>query len=164
MKHVTKLLAIFALIGSLLLCACTASPKTFTKDGMSITLTNRFSEIKQENFLTGYGSTNAAVLVTKEAFTLFEGTTLGKSSTLTDYANAVITAQKLADGTEVKTNDGVTYFNYESSVDGVTYKYMATVHKSEDAFWMIQFSAKAADYADMEADFFTYAKSITFAK
>ena len=163
MKHITKLLVIATLACAMLLCACSASPKTFIKDGMSITLTNKFSESTQEGFTVVYASMTEGVMVTKESFDSLAAVNITADSTLTDYANIVISANSLTN-IEVKTasDNKVTYFTYESTVDGVSYSYVATVFKGTNAFWLIQFSSTTENFnAEMQNTFLGYAASVT---
>ena len=162
MKRFSKLLLILTLSVTLLLSSCSAQPKSFTVEEITITLTNRFSKLEQEGFTAVYGSLSAAVMLTREEFALFEGTTLSADSTVEEYAESVIDAQELKN-VEIKTEDGLTYFIYDGSADGVTYTYLATVHKSKDAFWLIQFGTKADRFANAKSEFMTFAKSVTFA-
>ena len=77
--------------------------------------------------------------------------------------NIVISANSLTN-VEVKTasDNKVTYFTYESTVDGVSYSYVATVFKGTDAFWLIQFSSTTNSFnAEMQDTFLGYAASVT---
>ena len=167
MKNFTKLLLITILVCAMLLCGCSklpenpvvATPKTFTKDGMSITLTDSFSESTQEGFTAVYKSTNTVfkssldsincITVKKESFDSFSNLNITADSTLIDYAQAVMEANHLG-CLEVKTAyDGqITYFTFEEYPDSILH--VATVFKSADAFWLIQFSSPlitvASDY------------------
>ena len=160
MKNFTKLLLIAILVCAMLLCGCSelpfnlpenavvATPKTFTKDGMSITLTDGFSESTQEGFVAVYNRSNAkldqtgyieTVTVKKDSFDSLSDLNITADSTLIDYAQAVMEANQLG-GLEVKTAyDGeITYFTFNNLPD--TALHVATVFKSADAFWLIQFS------------------------
>ena len=163
MIRISSIALIIVLMAALFLSGCAlfeASPKTFTKAGMSITLTDRFTERDYVSFTAVYDSQYVAVFVLKEEFTLFEGSALGKNSSLNDYANAVI----LANGLDVSpvTEDGLTFFTYQKENNGTDCTYFATVHKSDDAFWLIQFSAKTEQYESQKDNILTYAKSVSF--
>lgn len=159
MKSITKALLLGVLcIG--LLCGCTAKPETFSKGEISLTLTSGFDELKQEGAFAVYGSRDEAVMIQKEDFSTLADIGISKDSTLTDYANAVIHANELRD-TTVEERDGVVCFIYEATTGKKTYAYLATVQKSDDAFWLIQFSAIKDKFDEKEATFLTYAKSVT---
>lgn len=163
MKHITKLILLATLALTLLLTACAVEDKSFTKDGMTITLNSRYSELQQEGYTVAYGATDSVVLVLKETYDSLSAASLDKNSTLTEYANVVIKNNSLTN-VSVETKDGLTCFQYDSEVDGKTYSYLAAVYKSTDAFWMIQFSAEKDNYDEKESDFITFAKSVSFAK
>lgn len=69
------------IIGALVGCLCisglfssiTPEIKTFSSDGMTITLTDEFRETNIEYYTVAYDSKNVAVFALKEAFTLADG-------------------------------------------------------------------------------------------
>ena len=154
MKRIATL-CLAVLLLSLCFVGCSTSPKTFTAEGMSITLTNRFSKLSYAGFTAVYGASDVAVFALKEEFTLVG------DYTLDEYAALVIDVNGL-EGVTASTKDGLTSFLYERENDGVNYTYFATVHKTQDAFWLIQFAVESKDYAKKEADILEYAKSISF--
>lgn len=157
-KHITKFLLLVTLACSLLLCSCSLLPekeKSFTAEGMSITLTNRFRKNDQDGFAVVYDSSKVAVFALKEAFTA----QYGKDTALEEYAELVIEANSMKD-IEIKTENGLTYFIYENEADGKSFSYLATVHKADDAFWLIQLATETENFADMQDTLMTYAKSI----
>ena len=160
MKHFTKLFISLVLACTLLLCGCSLiaeKEKTFTKEELSITLTNRFYESEQEGFDLVLASTKAAMFALREEFS--EG--LGSSETLDQYAQAVIDANEL-ENVETQTKDGLTYFVYRSDVDGDEYTYYAFVYKADSAFWLIQFACESKKADGQTDNFFKYAKSVSF--
>ncbi len=165
MKHFVKTLLVAALALTLLFTASCSlfaeEPKTFTSGEVSITLTNRFNEVENENFTVTYASSKVAVVLLKETYTDLAAAGLTAASTAADYAEVVIEVQNLT-GSTVSVENGLTCFTYESTVDGVTYRYLSTVHKTDDAFWMVQFGCDTDDFDANKADFVTYAKSVSF--
>lgn len=162
MKRLFRLLSI-SLICVLLLCGCATKPEVFEKDGMSITLSSAFSVLEQEGLTVAYQSRNSVVLVSKEPFSVLESAKLDGDSTQKEYAEAVLLAQGL-EGIEILEGDGLTYFVYERSAGRSDYSYFASVHKSESAFWLIQFSCSFDEFDAMRPTFVTYAQSVTFSE
>ena len=164
MKRIISIILSCVLLASLLLFSGCGlfkeSPKTFTKGGMSITLTNRYKEAKLEGQTVAYDSKKIAVFALKEEFTLFEGTKYGKDSSLEDYANLVITANDVT--ASVNTENGLTSFTYTGENGKQKFTYFATVFKSEDAFWLIQFATESANYEAQKDTILSFAKSISF--
>ena len=87
------------------------------------------------------------------------GIGINADSTPLDYANAVIKANELSEST-AEERDGMVCFTYTAKSGLKTYSYLATVHKSEDAFWLIQFSSSDKKFEEKEPTFLSYAKSI----
>lgn len=134
--------------------------KTFKDNGMSITLTDEFTEKDLVSTTVYFESMDAIVTGLKEEFSTLEAAGLTKDSTVEDYAKAVTTNNQK--DSEIKTEDGLTYFTYTSDVNGKTYFYIATVYKSNDAFWLFNFACDSSDQEKFESTFKTWAKSVSF--
>ncbi len=108
-----------------------------------------------------FSSRSQLVVVQRESFEALAEHGLTADSSLSDYAEVVIRANALTDVT-VTSEEGVTYFKYENTGDGKRFAYLATLHKSETAFWLIQFAVAADDYEETAPTFFDYARSVRF--
>jgi len=128
--------------------------KTFTKSGMSITLTDDFYEKEYVSFTSAYESEKIAVFTLKEEFTLFGGA----NYSLKEYAELVTQANMLS--ATVKTKDDLTYFAYDKEVNGKDFHYTAFVYKGSDAYWLIQFACVKDQAEKLEKDIFAYAASV----
>lgn len=160
-KIITLSLAVFMIAA--LLCSCSlleSAEKTFTNKGLSITLNESFAEYDHINFTVAYSSAKVAVFALKEEFTLFEGTDYGADTTLDEYANLVIVGNSLE--AEISHENDLTSFTYEAMANGDNFTYFATVHKTGDAFWLIQFAVKSDNYESEKDNILAYAKSIAF--
>ena len=135
----------------------TGEPKTFSSNGMQITLTDEFRKQSAAGYTAGFGSKDVAVLVLKEGFTLQEGF---DQLSLKEYGNLVL--QNKGKNTTLKTENGVTYFEYDGTNGNDTYHYIATIFKGPDAFWLIQFATKDSNAAEFRDEIFAWAKTITF--
>lgn len=162
-KGLLMLIAV-VLVGAVLTsCSSfTTKAKTFSSNGMTITLTNAFKEISVENYTVAYDSKNVAVFALKEAFTLAEGF---ENNTLEQYAELVLNANNLSSA-EVKTADGLTGFEYDftNPETNDTYKYFSYVYKTEDAFWMVQFATLNENAEKYASEIKEWAKSVKFDK
>lgn len=156
MKKLCRLIPLI-LIALLVLSACSAAPKTFKADGLSITLTEDFERNDDLN------SEQDAVFMSNEALVTvlcesFNQLAVDDSFTEANYAELVCLANEM--NVEVKNRDGYTYFVYESTVDGDDFKYLAVIFKGDDAFYMVQFCTFAAGF-DSELDtFWDYADTV----
>lgn len=149
-------------IGGGLISESPAEPETFTKDGMSITLTDDFRETPAEGFLTAYESKDVAVFVIKEEFSLLEGS---EDYSAEDYAQLIIDANGFEDA-KVKTYKDLTYFNYDyhNPDTKTTYEYFSYAYKSDDAFWLVQFATPEEYVGDNEPEIMEWADSVEFSK
>lgn len=134
----------------------TVPSKTFTDVGLTVTLTDSFKKTSVEGYTVAYEATDAMLLALKENDSILKGYTLDQ------YAKQVISNNTTIQGKTVKHEDGLTYFEFESTVDGVTYGYFATVYQNGDDYWLLQFASTKPQYNRMRPAFVKYAKSVTF--
>lgn len=137
------------------------SPKDFTKAGMTITLTTKFSEQELVNQTACYSSQTIVVTALKEENSLFEKANV-QVKNLSEYANLVIETNKIS--STVKESDGATYFIYEAEANGKTFKYYARVFKAEDAYWLVQFGCEKDNFDGLELEFVDYSDTVVFDK
>ena len=133
---------------------------TFSSEGMNITLPDEFEEVKVGTYTAAYDSEDVAVFALRESFNLIVGS---ENYSLRQYAQSVIDVNNLGSA-EITESDGLTHFEYENKTNGGSFKYIAYVYKTDDAFWLIQFAAtdkNVEKYADQITE---WAKSVTFDK
>ena len=160
MKKKVLYLLILLIIGVTGCSLLEPEEKNFKNNGVSITLTDDFTEKDLVSTTVYFESMDAIVTGLKEEFNTLEAAGLTKDSTIEDYAKAVTTNNQK--DSEIKTEDGLTYFTYTSDVNGKTYFYMATMYKSSDAFWLFNFACDSSDQEKFEGTFKTWAKSVKF--
>ena len=81
---------------------------------------------------------------------------------LEDYTDLVLRNNVLTAEFEERENEDYIYFSYEKSMSGKTFYYLATTHKAEDAFWLIQFACDKDDKDEFKDKFLDWADTITF--
>lgn len=150
-----NLIALLLCAVMLLACGCSAKPKTFTASGMSIELTEDFTEKEMVGFTAVYQSKDVFVFALKEEFEI-----LGDSMDLDEYADLVLQANGM--DADVKHDNGHTYFTFEKTVTGKDMTYTAVLFKADDAYWMVQFACLSSDYDKLEDTIFGYADSVEF--
>ncbi len=162
MKKFLSLLFAVVMLVSLTSCM-TASPKDFTCEGMTVTLTDRFKETEYEGYTVCYGSPDVMVIVLKESFSLQAGL---DQMTLDEYAKLVLQANASKSPSEITKHEGFQSMEYDflNEKENQTYSYFSTMFKGPDAFWLIQFACKTEDYDANKDTFLTYANSIKFAE
>ena len=137
----------------------TVKPQDFSAAGMTITLTNQFEETDYEGFTQCYESKSVAVMTLKEEFTLMEGL---DAYTVEDYGRLVLASNGM-DESWLTQENGIWYFSYVTQGgDGADYYYFATLHKSGDAFWLIQFATPATNESKLHDQFLAWAADVTF--
>ncbi len=156
-KLITLVIGVVACVCAL--AGCGATEKTFEKAGMRITLTSAFYEQEHIAQTATYVSSSAIVVATKESFTLLAGL---EDYTLEDYTDLTISANNLTSDKNYRENKDYIYFTYERVVDGKDFFYLATTHKSPDAFWLIQFACNVSDKESKTETFLKWADTITF--
>lgn len=138
----------------------TSQTKTFSVEGMNIALTNEFNVMDMLSCTAAYESENVAVFALKEEFTLAEG--FG-DKTLEEYVGLICESNNFGE-LEVKTNDGLTYFEYDyaNPETNENYRYFSYVYKTSDAFWLIQFATPETKIPEYETQITEWAKSVKF--
>lgn len=138
----------------------TLDVKTFSSNGITITLTDEFKETNIGNYTVAYDSKNVAVFALKEEFTLADG--FG-DYTLEQYADLVIQANNLGSA-EIKTVEGLTHFEYDftNPQTNDAYRYFSYVYKTNDAFWLIQFATLNENVDEYAQQITKWAKSVEF--
>ncbi len=147
------------LLSICLLTGCSlfeAAEKTFTYDGMNITLNTDFKESSYAGYDVVYESDDVAVFVLQEEFNSFEGFA---DYTLEEYINLVMKANS-NHNPKLEKKEGITYMMYDSVIDGDIFTYWATAYKGSDAFWLVQFACLKEDLENQINFFEQTAKSI----
>lgn len=134
--------------------------KTFTSNGMTITLTDEFEKVSIEGMQVSYDSPYVAVFAIREPFSMIEGF---EDYTLTEYGKLVLEANGMSDY-ELITKDGLTYFIRNAVIEDTNenFVYFSVVYKADDAFWFVQFAVRSDNYAFYEEDIVKWAKSVSF--
>ena len=162
MKKIAFILAVLMLTLSLASCGLMGE-KTFTKDGISITVKGFFSE--QNDLNEDYNliliSPDTGVMILKETFEEFEEADLDTDMSVKEYAKIVMTSNVL-EGDPIE-EDGMTYFVYTEDVDGTEFTYMGFCYRGTDAYWLVQIYCPTEDYMDKKPEMMEWAKSVTFA-
>lgn len=152
-------LAVGSILSKGLTAGKSAHPKDFSAEGMTITLTDDFREESYQGFTQCYESRSVAVFTLKEDFTLMPGL---KDYSVYDYGQLVAESNQV-DPSELETNRGILYFDYVTQgSDGKDYYYMVTLHKGNDAFWLIEFATPVNNQDQMYSQFLSWAVSVTF--
>lgn len=161
MKKSSKIISVFIILSVIIsiFAGCTAAEKTFSKDGLSITLTEDFIEQEIEPFTATYATSKYFVSTLKEDFSVFEQAEISTDISENEYAKIVMENNKIEG--EPKETDGIITFSYENDDSGEAFSYLTTVKKGTNAFWVIQLACKSDIYEENKEQLLTWAKTIT---
>lgn len=138
-----------------------ATPKDFSYEEMTITLTALFKEEEVEG-RTVFTSNDVAVFVLRENFVAgdidLSGYTVRGYAELARENNPVM-ADAIYEETDGVPNMVYTY----AGDDGKTYVYFTTFYKSSNAFWIVQYFVNESGYESRKPKFIEWAKTVHFA-
>ena len=153
-----KLCALLALALALAVVAgCAPQDKTFTKDGISVTVNGDFKEASKSGHALYLESDYASVSAKKESFDSLDGMTA--DTELRDYTQSVVDNNELGE-TQIQTGGAYDYFTYDKKNGDTDYTYTAMTLKGKDAFYLITFQVKKDDYDSRKGDVESWMKSV----
>lgn len=159
MKKYFKLMSILVICSLIFGCSFNkTTDEVYKANGISITMNKGFVKKDLASATVYYESNEAILTALKETFTDLETANLGKASSVNDYAKAVLTNNK--NDSEIKTEDDLTYFTYEKEASGKDFYYLASVYKSNDSFWLLNFACETKNKDTYEPLFKLWAKSV----
>ena len=134
--------------------------KTFSSNGMNITLSEEFKETTVKNYTVAFDSKKVAVFALKEPFALVDSF---EDYTLDQYADLVIQSNGLS-SSQKKTDNGLIWFEYDfdNPENNNAYRYFTYVYKTNDAFWIVQFATLKSYSEKVSQEIAVWAKSVTF--
>ena len=139
-----------------------ASDKTFHTEKFSIVMNDDYKVGNAADYEVEcdyvYESDYALVVFTEDSFDLMQGL---KYYNLETYAEFLAQVNEEEKWDTVKVDDFL-YTEYELTIDGETYTYLLTMHKTDKAFWIVEFATLQSNYKSLKDDFIDYAKSIEF--
>ncbi|MCX4253807.1 hypothetical protein [uncultured Clostridium sp.] len=150
------------LVASLLLlvCGCSLAKEEYSNDHFTITMEKGFTEKELASMTVYYESKKALMSGLKESFESLAAVDIDENTSIEDYGKAVIENNKA--NYELKEKDGVHYFTYEKEASGKKFFYLASVYKTDDAFWLFNFACDEKNKDTYEPLFLEWAKSVDF--
>lgn len=139
------------------------SEKRFEKAGLSIVLTNNFTEGEHVEYTAYYSSNEIIVLTLKSEFYLFdEDEWASGNKTVEEYAQKILLEyEKIYDQvSEIVIDNNLIYFNFNFTGNGKEFKYIVAVYKAEDAFWSVLLGCNEKNYNNLSQTMFKYASSV----
>ena len=154
-RFISLILAVCAITLSFASCLSTEpKEKDFSKAGLTITLTEEFTEQEIVTQTAYYLSQKAIVTTLKESDEVLKDFNVKK------YAEAICEIYKL-DST-VTVQEGYAEFSYEKELSGKDYHYYARCYKNGNDFWLVQFACETKNIEEFKPKFDKWASSIKF--
>ncbi len=161
MKKVIKYLSVFLIL--VLVTGCSlleTKTKEYSLNGVHITMEDGMKEEKDEDYTVFLSNDNYIFSALKESITILSSVGLDENSTVLDYTKLVLKANDF-NKTPIE-KDGLTYYTYDSTVEGTKFFYSTFTYKTEDAFWLVNFACLYKDKSKYESKFIKWAKTIQF--
>ncbi len=162
-KKYLSVVLLFLTVLATVLCGCSynkeASPKEFTSDGLTVTLTDKFVKTDITGYTLAYDSTDVAMWALKEEFYLVSGV---EKKSVEEYAQMVIDAN--GGKYETQTKDGLIWFEYDftNKSSNKEYHYWTYLFKANDAFWTVQFASLKSEKDMYAQQIEEWAKTVSF--
>ena len=159
MKKIAVILAALMLVCTLASCSMLNPTKTYTVQEMSITLDGLFY---QQNDLAE--EMDAVFLSTSEMIMINRLTPdeLGLDVDVNTENISELYADLLGEETDLREEDGITYFLTTMDVDGQTLACFYTVYASEEAYWLVGMIPLDGALEEKIPTYVQWAKSVTF--
>ncbi|MCI8306949.1 MAG: hypothetical protein HFH14_02750 [Lachnospiraceae bacterium] len=136
------------------------TPKEFSNDFLTITLTDDYEEQETSDYVFNYSSPYSlcfGMSETKESVTAAGYTVTG----LDDYA--VVAMQAAGITAEVTPyNDTTRTFTWEKEINNIQYCYKAFVTETDSTYWMFQFAAQKDVFDVLNTEYDSYYNSVVF--
>lgn len=133
--------------------------KTFTSEGVTLTLTEDFKKFRYEgtDFVSVYDSKRVAVFVFRDDFSTGEEALTG------EYIDAVISSNNIVTlGKNTEADPAYYIYDYRNPDDGKTYIYYSYVYKAGDAFYTVRFAVEDKYSEDLAPKIEKWAGSAKF--
>lgn len=136
------------------------SGKTYSKNGISITMSSGFNEKDSDSVTYYLESNDVAFTALKEETAMFteKGVTV---SSLDNYIELILKANKITDSQVTTLSDGkYKLFTYEKNINEKDYFYTEVAVKGTDAYWRCIFACNKNDKNKYESKFINWAQTI----
>ena len=155
-KSSTLLMLVFCIA---MLTGCGSSPKNFTYNNLTVTLTKAFKEEKHAGFDL-YASSEtvifSAVEETEEELE-YAGYAIVN---LKGYCEEILTLNKV-DASALNSRGNYYYFTNKKTISGASYTYVHCMFEGSGSYWVCEFVCKTKDYERLEKKIFKWADSVT---
>lgn len=160
---------LLCLVFGLSLASCDNS-KTFTKEGVTITLENGWREFESPYAAVAYQSNKAAFSVNKENPKDYVGYSFFSDKEhpskygdlILSFNNAKLDGNDAPACVDEKTNNGsyFAYSTYDNVVNEISFRYMLVVMYGENTLYLMNFCCANSEFDGLKNTFISYSKTI----
>ena len=159
-KYSTICFVMFALVLSMVSCSLSDAlnkpkDKDFSKAGMTITLTDEFTENDLVTHTAYYVSQKAIVVLLKENDRILD------SYSIKEYTELVCQTYNV-DSSGIKNKDGYVELTYEKEQNGKDFYYYSRFYKNGKDFWSVQFGCETKNIEELQPFFEKWADTVRF--
>ena len=144
------------------LSACKNTEITYTVEEMQITRTEDFVEVPTTRRGSSFEKKDMAIKIIRESRSVVEDAAGHSDVSLETYADLILESNRLT--LPITREKSCLSYQYTAldEVVNKNYTYYVTLHKSDDAFWLVQFIAAEDSFEDKRNEINTYLDSIVF--
>lgn len=135
--------------------------KTFEGEGYKLTLTTKFAETPEDNYVTTYRGSEMKVIVSKETFeqiALYPERTDPANETRRDFIAAVFETNRIE--SEITEDGNLIYYEYQNTFNGKVFFSRVYVFKTTTAFWSFHFGCEIENKDSLLEQIEEFAKTI----
>lgn len=156
------LLAILLCLLTSIIAGCSSSPKNFSIDNLTVTLTKEFKEEKSREFDMYIVSDDVVFSAIEETANELE-TSGYEISSLNDYCLEIAELNSTPKSAIAK-RDNYYYFTNTKTVSGGNYTYIHCMFEGQSSYWICEFVCKTKLYDRYKKDIFSWADSIQISR
>ncbi len=135
------------------------SSKTFSAEGMEITLTGKFVKLPDSQYTVSYGTGDVVVHAVKNDFS----DRVPAELSVWEYINTRADEDGVVKNAEKTEENGRINFTFKTEENnGSTYIWHTYVYKTDKAFWIVQFGVSEAQNEAFSEEIEAWADSIKF--
>ena len=152
---------VIGLVSNIDLDFSTVKEKTFTKNGLTLTLTNQFKDVDPDNYIAFYESDDVMVGTFRDPFGQGPGESI-EGVTLEEYGWGLLKTNEETARSQLEKDGDLYYFVFDDIFDRRYYTYVTYVYQYDGAFWYVDFITEKENAEEYRDEISKWAKTVTF--
>ncbi len=137
-----------------------SNEQVIKEEGYSITFSKDFEKKEIDGFDTFYQNEKIGFTSLRERFETLAAININKDSTLAEYGEKIIEANKILNTFKPSKDESYMYTTYEKFITNQTFYYYTVVKKGTDSFWLFNFFCRKSDKDQELANIEKYAATL----